>query len=77
VLRVLCVCKRCANEHTPACAYMAACRKTTFIKFLLQREYPGIHIGPEPTTDRRVTSRLSDVGWGGVGWGGVGWGGVG
>ena len=28
--------------------------KTTFIKHLLKREYPGIHIGPEPTTDRFV-----------------------
>jgi EH domain-containing protein 1 len=28
--------------------------KTTFIKYLLGREYPGIHIGPEPTTDRFV-----------------------
>ena len=26
--------------------------KTTFIKHLLEREYPGCHIGPEPTTDR-------------------------
>lgn len=26
--------------------------KTTFIKFLLDRDYPGLHIGPEPTTDR-------------------------
>lgn len=26
--------------------------KTTFIKHLLDREYPGCHIGPEPTTDR-------------------------
>jgi EH domain-containing protein 1 len=26
--------------------------KTTFIKFLLGRDYPGCHIGPEPTTDR-------------------------
>jgi len=26
--------------------------KTTFIKFLLGRDYPGAHIGPEPTTDR-------------------------
>ena len=24
--------------------------KTTFIKHLLGRDYPGIHIGPEPTT---------------------------
>ena len=35
----------------------ALCRrpgKTTFIKHLLGREYPGIHIGPEPTTDRFV-----------------------
>lgn len=28
--------------------------KTTFIKHLLQRDYPGCHIGPEPTTDRFV-----------------------
>lgn len=28
--------------------------KTTFIKHLLGRDYPGIHIGPEPTTDRFV-----------------------
>lgn len=28
--------------------------KSTFIKFLLGREYPGIHISPEPTTDRFV-----------------------
>ncbi|KDD73486.1 hypothetical protein H632_c2126p0 [Helicosporidium sp. ATCC 50920] len=28
--------------------------KSTFIKFLLGQDYPGIHIGPEPTTDRFV-----------------------
>eukprot|EP00922_Rhytidocystis_sp_ex-Travisia-forbesii_P058220 GHVS01086097.1.p1 GENE.GHVS01086097.1~~GHVS01086097.1.p1 ORF type:complete len:301 (+),score=22.54 GHVS01086097.1:200-1102(+) len=28
--------------------------KTTFIKHLLEREYPGLRIGPEPTTDRFV-----------------------
>ena len=28
--------------------------KTTFIKHLIGREYPGCHIGPEPTTDRFV-----------------------
>lgn len=26
--------------------------KTSFIKYLLEREFPGSHIGPEPTTDR-------------------------
>lgn len=26
--------------------------KTTFIKYLLEREFPGMRIGPEPTTDR-------------------------
>ncbi len=26
--------------------------KTTFIRYLLQRDFPGIRIGPEPTTDR-------------------------
>lgn len=28
--------------------------KTTFIKHLLKCEYPGAHIGPEPTTDRFI-----------------------
>jgi len=28
--------------------------KTTFIQHLLGRDYPGLHIGPEPTTDRFV-----------------------
>src|SRR5689334_20540597 len=28
--------------------------KTTFIKYLLERDYPGIRIGPEPTTDRFI-----------------------
>ena len=28
--------------------------KTTFIRHLLKAEYPGSHIGPEPTTDRFV-----------------------
>ncbi|KAK9084746.1 hypothetical protein Sjap_025157 [Stephania japonica] len=28
--------------------------KTTFIKHLLKRTYPGAHIGPEPTTDKFV-----------------------
>jgi polynucleotide 5'-kinase involved in rRNA processing len=26
--------------------------KTTFIKYLLEQDFPGIRIGPEPTTDR-------------------------
>ena len=26
--------------------------KTSFIKYLLERDFPGIRIGPEPTTDR-------------------------
>jgi GTPase SAR1 family protein len=26
--------------------------KTTFIRTLLERDFPGMHIGPEPTTDR-------------------------
>lgn len=28
--------------------------KTSFIKYVLQRDFPGIRIGPEPTTDRFV-----------------------
>eukprot|EP00127_Corallochytrium_limacisporum_P002458 Clim_evm15s128 gene=Clim_evmTU15s128 len=26
--------------------------KTSFIRYILGRDYPGIHVGPEPTTDR-------------------------
>jgi len=26
--------------------------KTSFVEYLLDRDYPGMHIGPEPTTDR-------------------------
>eukprot|EP00927_Polykrikos_kofoidii_P048060 TRINITY_DN42293_c0_g1_i1.p1 TRINITY_DN42293_c0_g1~~TRINITY_DN42293_c0_g1_i1.p1 ORF type:complete len:636 (+),score=107.13 TRINITY_DN42293_c0_g1_i1:65-1909(+) len=29
--------------------------KTTFIRHLLQRDYPGLRVGPEPTTDKFVT----------------------
>ena len=28
--------------------------KTTFIKYLLETDYPGLRIGPEPTTDKFV-----------------------
>ncbi|KAJ1531808.1 hypothetical protein ONE63_000462 [Megalurothrips usitatus] len=28
--------------------------KTTFIRYLLERDFPGIRIGPEPTTDRFI-----------------------
>ncbi|KAJ3057357.1 hypothetical protein HK097_008452 [Rhizophlyctis rosea] len=28
--------------------------KSTFVKYILEKEYPGCHIGPEPTTDRFV-----------------------
>jgi hypothetical protein len=43
--------------------------KSTIMKYLLGRDYPGIHIGPEPTTDR-----CAGFEWGGAGRGGVGWG---
>ncbi|KAK6183148.1 hypothetical protein SNE40_010680 [Patella caerulea] len=29
--------------------------KTTFIRYLLEQEFPGMRIGPEPTTDRFIT----------------------
>ncbi|XP_013781142.1 EH domain-containing protein 3-like [Limulus polyphemus] len=29
--------------------------KTTFIRYLLEKDFPGIRIGPEPTTDRFIT----------------------
>ena len=28
--------------------------KSTFIRHLLERDYPGLRIGPEPTTDKFV-----------------------
>lgn len=28
--------------------------KTTFIKYLLEQEFPGMRVGPEPTTDRFI-----------------------
>lgn len=34
--------------------------KTTFISNLLQRDYPGMRIGPEPTTDSFVAIMLGD-----------------
>ena len=34
--------------------------KTTFIKYLLERDFPGIHIGPEPTTDRFIAIMHGD-----------------
>lgn len=39
--------------------------KTTFIKHLLGRDYPGIHIGPEPTTGEHM---VSSHGWRLLGW---------
>ena len=32
--------------------------KTTFIRYLLEQDFPGIRIGPEPTTDRLVLLQL-------------------
>ncbi|XP_011498656.1 PREDICTED: EH domain-containing protein 3 [Ceratosolen solmsi marchali] len=34
--------------------------KTTFIKYLLERDFPGIRIGPEPTTDRFIAIMHDD-----------------
>ena len=34
--------------------------KTTFIKYLLEREFPGMRIGPEPTTDRFISVMYGD-----------------
>ena len=32
--------------------------KTTFIRYLLEQDFPGIRIGPEPTTDRSEEVKL-------------------
>jgi ATPase subunit of ABC transporter with duplicated ATPase domains len=34
--------------------------KTTFIKYLLEQDFPGIRIGPEPTTDRFIAVMYGD-----------------
>jgi EH domain-containing protein 1 len=34
--------------------------KTTFIKYLLEKDFPGIRIGPEPTTDRFIAVMYND-----------------
>lgn len=34
--------------------------KTTLIKYLLEQEFPGCHIGPEPTTDRFIVLMKGD-----------------
>ncbi|XP_050404639.1 EH domain-containing protein 3 isoform X2 [Patella vulgata] len=35
--------------------------KTTFIRYLLEQDYPGMRIGPEPTTDRFIAIMKGDV----------------
>ena len=35
--------------------------KTTFIKYLLESDFPGIRIGPEPTTDRFIVVMNSET----------------
>lgn len=35
--------------------------KTTFIRYLLGREFPGMRIGPEPTTDRFCAVMYSET----------------
>ncbi|KAH9492705.1 3-hydroxyisobutyryl-CoA hydrolase [Bulinus truncatus] len=34
--------------------------KTTFIRYLLEQDFPGIRIGPEPTTDRFIAVMTAD-----------------
>ncbi|XP_036361523.1 EH domain-containing protein 3 isoform X2 [Octopus sinensis] len=34
--------------------------KTTFIRYLLEQDFPGIRIGPEPTTDRFIAVMVND-----------------
>jgi EH domain-containing protein 1 len=35
--------------------------KTTFIRYLLEQDFPGIRIGPEPTTDRQVPMSVPEA----------------
>lgn len=40
--------------------------KTTFIRYLLEKDFPGIRIGPEPTTDRFIAVMHAEEGQEGV-----------
>lgn len=40
--------------------------KTTFIRYLLEKNFPGIRIGPEPTTDRFIAVMYADEGQEGI-----------
>lgn len=40
--------------------------KTTFIRYLLEKNFPGIRIGPEPTTDRFIAVMHAEEGQEGV-----------
>lgn len=35
--------------------------KTTFIRYLLEQDFPGLRIGPEPTTDRFIAVMLGET----------------
>nr|CAH7721708.1 unnamed protein product [Callosobruchus chinensis] len=35
--------------------------KTTFIRYLLERDFPGMRIGPEPTTDRFIAVMYNET----------------
>ena len=35
--------------------------KTTFIRYLLEQDFPGLRIGPEPTTDRFIAVMTGDT----------------
>lgn len=41
-----------ASYHPPCLLLITL--QTSFIRYLLGRDYPGAHVGPEPTTDRFV-----------------------
>ena len=40
------------NETLSKCSYTSSVGKTSFIRYLVGRDFPGIRVGPEPTTDR-------------------------
>jgi hypothetical protein len=42
----------CAHRVSCLVLYRYSVGKTSFIKYLAGRDFPGIRVGPEPTTDR-------------------------
>ena len=46
--------RKMSAKRSPSSASQYSSGKSTFVKYLIDQDYPGIRIGPEPTTDKFV-----------------------